>query len=301
MTTWPRSTRFVRRTWDEPPARGRARLPRQRDPAIREAASEPSPGVTILDQIVRRRCGRSRNSTRSCSASPRGPRTSSSPSTRTGSGCDHLFGHPEDVLSRLIECGRKAGATDVFRVTTESPFFDYSMLDLAWERHVDRTETTSRCSTTCRPARVRDLHARVARAVARGGLGCRPQRALLELRALPPGPLPDRDPRAWPPASPPRSAAHRRLPGGSRALPRGLRSSSRELAPRIPLDRIVAFLDSRPDLVELVAPYNNPVPTWLNQPQRRSRSGEALDAPARREGGGHLLQIDLIKARRSSR
>ena len=39
-------------------------------------------------------------------------------------------------------------------------------------------------------------------------------------------------------------------------------------APLIPLERIVDFLDSRPDLVRLVEPFTNPVPTWLNQPQR---------------------------------
>src|SRR6266550_5892069 len=36
---------------------------------------------------------------------------------------DFIRGSERDVLQRLIQCGEKAGATDIFRVTTESPFF----------------------------------------------------------------------------------------------------------------------------------------------------------------------------------
>ena len=50
---------------------------------------------------------------------------------------DFIIGDEKDVLSRLIQCGRKAQGTDIFRVTTESPFFYYEMADEAWRRHVD--------------------------------------------------------------------------------------------------------------------------------------------------------------------
>ncbi|MGH9879012.1 MAG: cytidylyltransferase domain-containing protein, partial [Nitrososphaerales archaeon] len=52
-------------------------------------------------------------------------------------GIEHIIGDERDVLQRLILCGRKAKATDVFRLTTECPFFHYEMVDEAWQRHVE--------------------------------------------------------------------------------------------------------------------------------------------------------------------
>ena len=52
-------------------------------------------------------------------------------------GLDLIIGDEKDVLSRIIKCGHKAQGTDIFRVTTESPFFYYEMADEAWRRHLD--------------------------------------------------------------------------------------------------------------------------------------------------------------------
>lgn len=51
-------------------------------------------------------------------------------------GVDYLIGDEQDVLLRLIQCGRKGQATDVFRVSTESPFFYYEMVEDAFRQHV---------------------------------------------------------------------------------------------------------------------------------------------------------------------
>jgi len=51
-------------------------------------------------------------------------------------GVDFVVGDPQDVLRRLIQCGQRARGSDVFRVTTESPFLYYELLHEAWERHV---------------------------------------------------------------------------------------------------------------------------------------------------------------------
>ena len=51
-------------------------------------------------------------------------------------GIDYIIGDEKDVLFRLIKCGRKAQATDVFRVTTESPFFHYEMIDIVYRQHL---------------------------------------------------------------------------------------------------------------------------------------------------------------------
>lgn len=52
-------------------------------------------------------------------------------------GIGYIYGDPEDVLMRLVQCGKIGRATDVFRVTTECPWFDYDMLEPLWKRHVE--------------------------------------------------------------------------------------------------------------------------------------------------------------------
>ena len=48
----------------------------------------------------------------------------------------YILGDDEDVLGRLVKCGDQGKATDVFRVTTESPFTFYEAISGAWEKHV---------------------------------------------------------------------------------------------------------------------------------------------------------------------
>ncbi|MBV9987227.1 MAG: hypothetical protein JO301_06080 [Chitinophagaceae bacterium] len=49
---------------------------------------------------------------------------------------DYIIGDANDVLQRLIRCCEKAGGTDIFRVTTESPFTYFEAIKGAWESHV---------------------------------------------------------------------------------------------------------------------------------------------------------------------
>jgi spore coat polysaccharide biosynthesis protein SpsF len=50
-------------------------------------------------------------------------------------GLRYVVGDQIDVLSRLISCGKIAGATDVFRVTSESPFLYFEAVEDVWARH----------------------------------------------------------------------------------------------------------------------------------------------------------------------
>ena len=50
-------------------------------------------------------------------------------------GLRHVVGDPIDVLSRLVRCGQLAGATDIFRVTSESPFLHFEAVPDLWQRH----------------------------------------------------------------------------------------------------------------------------------------------------------------------
>ena len=50
-------------------------------------------------------------------------------------GLKWIVGDQRDVLARLIHCGEHASATDIFRVTTESPFPYFEAVDDLWRRH----------------------------------------------------------------------------------------------------------------------------------------------------------------------
>ncbi len=52
-------------------------------------------------------------------------------------GLKSITGDQKDVLSRLVLCGQHANATDIFRVTTESPFLYWEPVAEAWRKHVD--------------------------------------------------------------------------------------------------------------------------------------------------------------------
>ena len=49
-----------------------------------------------------------------------------------------IKGDEIDVLSRLIQCGNSVGATDIFRVTSESPFPSFDKIADAWHSHCQK-------------------------------------------------------------------------------------------------------------------------------------------------------------------
>lgn len=48
----------------------------------------------------------------------------------------YIIGDEVDALSRLIQCGEKSQATDIFRITSESPFIYFDAIEDAWIEHV---------------------------------------------------------------------------------------------------------------------------------------------------------------------
>ena len=48
----------------------------------------------------------------------------------------YYIGSEEDVLDRLIKSAELVDGTDIFRLTTESPFTYFEAIDVAWEEHV---------------------------------------------------------------------------------------------------------------------------------------------------------------------
>jgi spore coat polysaccharide biosynthesis protein SpsF len=51
-------------------------------------------------------------------------------------GISYILGDEHDVLSRLLQCGQLAQATDIFRVTSESPFLYTEPIEDLWKKHV---------------------------------------------------------------------------------------------------------------------------------------------------------------------
>ena len=47
----------------------------------------------------------------------------------------YILGDEKDVLSRLIQCGVKTNATDILRVSSESPFLYHEILSKGWKIH----------------------------------------------------------------------------------------------------------------------------------------------------------------------
>jgi len=50
-------------------------------------------------------------------------------------GLRYIVGDQVDVLGRLVACGQMAGATDIFRVTSESPFPLFDHVEDQWARY----------------------------------------------------------------------------------------------------------------------------------------------------------------------
>jgi spore coat polysaccharide biosynthesis protein SpsF len=50
---------------------------------------------------------------------------------------DYIYGDEVDVLHRLILCAEKANASDIFRITSESPFPNFDMINSGWVKHLN--------------------------------------------------------------------------------------------------------------------------------------------------------------------
>lgn len=53
-------------------------------------------------------------------------------------GIPFIIGSEEDVLHRLIQCCEKVRGTDIFRLTTESPYTYFEPISAAWEQHLNQ-------------------------------------------------------------------------------------------------------------------------------------------------------------------
>ena len=173
----------------------------------------------------------------------------------------YIYGDQQDVLMRLIQCGRMGGATDVFRVTTECPWFDYDLFETVWRNHLEHgnditvadrlpegllfeiwtLESLERSHQRGLPADRSEFCSNYARK--------HQQEFQIEI-ILPVPELQRMDLRVT--VDYPEDLI----------LCREIAKANLGTMPLVPTKKIIEFLDSRPDLKKLVAPFVVQQPVW---------------------------------------
>lgn len=167
---------------------------------------------------------------------------------------EYIIGDETDVLQRLIQCCEKAGGTDIFRVTTESPFTYFEAIDAAWASHIAGGYDVSALDNLpdgsgFEMTRVEAYH----RSWQNGESRHRSELCSLYIREH----------------KEEFKISYIDIPNAIRrtdirltidypedlVLCRAVYQGFKQLAPRIPLKEIIAFIDANPKLKELVQPF----------------------------------------------
>ncbi|MEW5728899.1 MAG: acylneuraminate cytidylyltransferase [Pseudomonadota bacterium] len=176
-------------------------------------------------------------------------------------GIPYVLGDETDVLSRLVLCGRIAGATDVYRVTTECPFTWYEPLPEAWRRHVDNDNDVTTTDglpegTHFEIYKLAALEASHDRGTSwHRSEGCsryiREHRADFKVEVILPG------------ADCARMDLRLTVDyPEDLVVCRKAYEALKDKGPKIPVADIVRFLDANPGLKDLLAPYTKPMRLW---------------------------------------
>lgn len=169
-------------------------------------------------------------------------------------GIASIRGDETDVLMRLIQCGDAGGATDVLRLTTESPFTYFEALAGAWRRHCEQgIDVTSMGGLPDGTGFELITMATLRRSHERGEARHRSELCTLYVREHQ-----DEFTVDVIEAPPVLQRLDIRLTidyPEDLVLCRRVYEALRPLAPRIPVARIVEHLDAHPELTALVRPY----------------------------------------------
>jgi spore coat polysaccharide biosynthesis protein SpsF len=225
-----------------------------------------APGVTILSQIVA--CIRaSQVPAEVVLAIAESPANTALRYTAEELDAPYVLGSEKDVLGRLILAAEARDATDLLRKTTESPFFEIDGMERAWEQHLanENDITVVDHAPQGTPVEIYTVDA-LRRSHAEGREEDRSElvsnfarfnQRLFKVEIV-----------KAPPAC---RRTDLRLTVDrpeDLILCRAVYEELAESAPLIPLAEIVAFLDRRPDLTQLVAGLAYGAPVWDGAPQR---------------------------------
>ena len=169
-------------------------------------------------------------------------------------GLRYIVGDQVDVLARLIKCGQLAGAPDIFRVTSESPFPYFEPVEDLWRRHQEEKADATFMDDVIDGCGFEIISLKAfEESHSQGSKKHRSELCTLYIRehrqnfkiikANPPPELVRKDLRLT--VDNPEDLAVCRTVFGV----------FKDLAPRIPVPEIVKFLDANPKLIELLAPF----------------------------------------------
>jgi spore coat polysaccharide biosynthesis protein SpsF len=166
----------------------------------------------------------------------------------------YVVGDEVDVLGRLVACGQLAGATDIFRVTSESPFLYFEPVEAEWARYQSEgadallyDEVVDGCGFEIISLKALETSHEKGERKHRSELCTLYIREHHEdfkiIRSMPTPDLIRRDLRLT--VDNPEDLA----------LCRTIYGVFKAKAPRIPVPEIVKFLDANPSLIALTAPF----------------------------------------------
>jgi spore coat polysaccharide biosynthesis protein SpsF len=166
----------------------------------------------------------------------------------------YIVGDQIDVLSRLVQCGQIAGATDIFRCTSESPFPYFEAVEELWTRHQKENADATFMDDVIDGCGIQIIALKALEdSHARGEKKHRSEFCTLYIRehyqdfrvirVEPTKELIRKDLRLT--VDNPEDLAMCRIVYGT----------FKDRAPRIPLSEVVQFLDSNPKLIEWIAPF----------------------------------------------
>ena len=169
-------------------------------------------------------------------------------------GLRYVVGDEIDVLSRLVACGILSGATDIFRVTSESPFPFYEPVEESWKIHqvsmADATfmdDVIDGCGFEIISLQVlQESHAR-------GGKQHRSELCTLYIREHPEM---FKIIKLKPPVGLIRKDLRLTVDNPEDlTVCRRVYAQFKDQAPMISIEKIVNFLDAHPNLIELTYPF----------------------------------------------
>ena len=169
-------------------------------------------------------------------------------------GIDFVIGDEHDVLARLISAGEHSSATDIFRVTSESPFLYFEEVDTCWEKYSELNldalfmePIIDGCGfeiISLNILKTSHLHGSTKHRSEMCSLYIREHADSLNVLKVEPPKIFQRYDLRLTVDNP-----------EDLVVCRHIYQALSQHAPRIPLHEIVEFLDRNPDLIRLVAPF----------------------------------------------
>ena len=166
----------------------------------------------------------------------------------------YIVGDEIDVLKRLIMCGDTVNASDIFRITSESPFLYYQAVESLWENHI-----TNKFDATFFDDIVDGCGFEIIKLSAlkkshkEGESKHRSELCSLYIRE-------NKSKFKINQVSAPKSLYRKDLRltvdnPEDLVLCRAVYNEFKEIAPKIPLEKIIFFLNKNPNLIKLTYPY----------------------------------------------